>query len=108
MLKKTLEEHGHTVVLAFDGIVGLAHAETDRFDIMVLDIMLPGMDGLGVVRRLRQIKSDIPVLALTARYTVADIVVALDLGVNDYLTKPFAWRSLWLGFAPSYGKGSHC
>ncbi len=89
-LKLSLEEKSHTVVLAFDGIDGLAHAETDRFDIMVLDIMLPGMDGLEVIRRLRQAKRQLPVLALTARDTVGDIVMALDLGVDDYLTKPFA------------------
>jgi DNA-binding response OmpR family regulator len=89
-LKTSLEEKGHTVVLAFDGLEGLAHAETDRFDIMVLDIMLPGIDGLEVIRRLRKGKHQLPVLALTARDTVSDIVAALDLGVDDYLTKPFA------------------
>ena len=90
MLKLSLEEKSHTVVLAFDGIDGLAHAETGHFDIMVLDIMLPGMDGLEVIRRLRKAKRQLPVLALTARDTVGDIVTALDLGVDDYLTKPFA------------------
>ncbi len=90
MLKKSLDEKGHTVVLAFDGMEGLAHAETGRFDVMVLDIMLPGIDGLEVIRRLRRKKSSLPVLALTARDAVADIVAALDLGVDDYLTKPFA------------------
>ncbi len=90
MLKTSLEEKGHTAVLAFDGLEGLAHAETDSFDVIVLDIMLPGIDGLEVIRRLRQGKHLVPVLALTARDTVGDIVVALDLGVDDYLTKPFA------------------
>jgi DNA-binding response OmpR family regulator len=90
MLKQSLEEKGHTVVIACDGIEGLAHAETDRFDVMVLDIMLPGIDGLEVIRRLRKGKHQLPVLALTARDTVGDIVAALDLGVDDYLTKPFA------------------
>ena len=90
MLKTSLEEKGHTVVLSFDGLDGLAQAETNHFDIMVLDIMLPGMDGLEVIRRLRKGKHQLPVLALTARDTVGDIVAALDLGVDDYLTKPFA------------------
>ncbi len=90
MLKTSLEEKGHTVVLAFDGEEGLAHAETDLFDVMVLDIMLPRFDGLEVIRRLRHGGHLLPVLALTARDTVADIVVALDLGIDDYLTKPFA------------------
>ncbi len=86
MLKTSLEEKGHTVVLAFDGEEGLAHAETDLFDVMVLDIMLPRIDGLEVIRRLRHGGHLLPVLALTAR----DIVAALDLGIDDYLTKPFA------------------
>ena len=90
MLKTSLEEKSHTVVLAFDGEEGLAHAETNLFDIMVLDIMLPRIDGLEVIRRLRRGGHSIPVLALTARDTVADIVAALDLGIDDYLTKPFA------------------
>jgi two-component system copper resistance phosphate regulon response regulator CusR len=89
-LKTSLEEKGHTVVLAFDGLEGLAQGETDHFDVMVLDIMLPGIDGLEVIRRLRDGKHQLPVLALTARDTVGDIVSALDLGVDDYLTKPFA------------------
>ena len=89
-LKTSLEEKGHTVVLAFDGLEGLSQAESGHFDIMVLDIMLPGIDGLEVIRRLRKGKHQLPVLALTARDTVGDIVAALDLGVDDYLTKPFA------------------
>ena len=90
MLKTSLEEKEHTVVLASDGEEGLAHAERDLFDVMVLDIMLPRIDGLEVIRRLRRAGHHVPVLALTARDTVADIVAALDLGVDDYLTKPFA------------------
>jgi len=90
VLKTSLEEKGHTVILAFDGLDGLAQAETNHFDIMVLDIMLPGIDGLEVIRRLRKGKHQLPVMALTARDTVGDIVAALDLGVDDYLTKPFA------------------
>ena len=69
-LKTSLEEKGHTVVLAFDGLDGLAQAETGRFDVMVLDIMLPGIDGLEVIRRLRKGKHQLPVLALTARDTI--------------------------------------
>ena len=90
MLRTSLEEKGHTIVLAFDGEEGLAQAETDLFDVMVLDIMLPRIDGHEVIRRLRRGGHLLPVLALTARDTVADIVAALDLGIDDYLTKPFA------------------
>ena len=90
MLKKGLEEKGHSAVVALDGLSGLAHAETGGFDAVVLDLMLPGIDGHEVIRRLRADKHQVPVLALTARDTVGDIVTTLDLGVDDYLTKPFA------------------
>lgn len=90
MLKKGLEEKGHSAVVALDGLSGLSYAETGGFDAVVLDLMLPGIDGHEVIRRLRAGKHQVPVLALTARDTVADIVTTLDLGVDDYLTKPFA------------------
>jgi DNA-binding response OmpR family regulator len=90
MLKKGLEETNDSAVVAFDGRTGLAHAETGQFDAIVLDLMLPGIDGFEVVRRLRSSKNRVPVLVLTARDTVHDIVATLDLGVDDYLTKPFA------------------
>ncbi len=105
VLKKSLEEKGHTVVLAFDGREGLSHAQTGSFDVMVLDIMLPGIDGLEVIKRLRKGKHLLPVLALTARDTVADIVAALDLGVDDYLTKPFAMAESWRGSEPWRARG---
>jgi DNA-binding response OmpR family regulator len=90
MLKKGLEEKNHSAVVAFDGRNGLMHAESEEFDAIVLDLMLPGLDGFEVVRRLRSSKNRVPVLVLTARDTVHDVVAALDLGVDDYLTKPFA------------------
>lgn len=90
MLKKALEEKSHSAVVAFDGVTGLAHAESGQFDVIVLDLMLPRMDGFEVVRRLRASKNPVPVLVLTARDTIGDMVSTLDLGVDDYLTKPFA------------------
>lgn len=90
MLKKALEETNDSAVIAFDGRTGLMHAETEQFDAIVLDLMLPGMDGFEIVRRLRSSKNRVPVLVLTARDTVHDIVATLDLGVDDYLAKPFA------------------
>ena len=90
MLKKTLEEKGHSAVICFDGPSGLAHAGSGYFDVVVLDMMLPHMDGSEVVRRLRASNNRIPVLVLTARDTISDMVSTLDLGVDDYLTKPFA------------------
>jgi DNA-binding response OmpR family regulator len=90
MLKKGLEETNDSVVVAFDGRSGLTHAETEQFDAIVLDLMLPGIDGFEIVRSLRSANNRVPVLVLTARDTVHDIVATLDLGVDDYLTKPFA------------------
>ena len=90
MLKKALEEKNHSAVIAFDGPTGLSHAQTEDYDAVVLDLMLPGIDGIDIVRRLREAGNRVPVLVLTARDTIADMVATLDTGVDDYLTKPFA------------------
>jgi DNA-binding response OmpR family regulator len=93
-LKKGLDENGHTVSLAFDGIEGLEAARQGGFDVLVLDVMLPRLDGFGVVKKLRSIGSKRPVLMLTARDAAEDIVTGLDAGADDYLTKPFALKVL--------------
>jgi len=90
LLRKTLENENHTVTVARDGAEGLAIAELHDFDVLVLDIMLPKLDGFELVRRLRQHGRTVPILMLTARDTVSDIVKGLDLGADDYLAKPFA------------------
>ena len=90
LLRKALESENHTVTVAHDGAEGLALAELHDFDVMVLDVMLPKLDGFEVVRRLRQRKRTVPILMLTARDTVPDIVRGLDVGADDYLPKPFA------------------
>ncbi len=90
LLQKVLEEKNHTVVVASTGPDGLSAAQSEDFDAIVLDIMLPGLDGFEVARKLRHSGHRVPVLALTARDSVSDIVKALDLGVDDHLTKPFA------------------
>jgi DNA-binding response OmpR family regulator len=90
MLKKVLEEREHSAVVAFDGPTGLMHAETGEFDAIVLDLMLPGISGQDIARKLRSANNRVPILVLTARDTVGDTVITLDLGVDDYLTKPFA------------------
>jgi len=90
LLKKALEEKNHSAVTAFAGQDGLFAAQQNDFDVIVLDLMLPGLDGFEVARKLRGSGDKTPVLVLTARDAVADIVKALDLGVDDYLTKPFA------------------
>jgi DNA-binding response OmpR family regulator len=93
-LKKGLDEEGHPVSIAFDGKAGLEAAITNPFDVVVMDIMLPGLDGLSVVRRLRQERITTPVLMLTARDATQDIIAGLDAGADDYLAKPFSFDVL--------------
>src|SRR5947208_14406168 len=93
-LKKGLEEHGHTVDLAFDGADGLVRARLGHFDVLIFDVMLPGLDGFAIVRQLRSDGEKTPMLMLTARDSAEDIVAGLDAGADDYLTKPFALKVL--------------
>lgn len=94
VLKRGLEEHGYAVDVAYDGEDGLALAEMEPYDLVVLDLMLPALDGLTVCRRLRAQHRNVPVLMLTARDAIDDRVAGLDSGADDYLTKPFAFREL--------------
>jgi DNA-binding response OmpR family regulator len=91
LLEKGLAEEGHSVVTARDGREGLAAARSQSFNAIVLDIMLPGIDGCEVTRRLRAARVRTPVLMLTARDATPDIVAGLDAGADDYLTKPFSF-----------------
>jgi DNA-binding response OmpR family regulator len=93
-LKKGMEEHGHAVAVASEGVGGLEAAKLGQFDVLVLDVMLPGLDGFSIVRRLRAAKKATPILLLTARDAADDIVAGLDAGADDYLTKPFAFKIL--------------
>ncbi|MDP9237145.1 MAG: response regulator transcription factor [Chloroflexota bacterium] len=92
-LSYNLRKSGFEVLSAADGVSGLQEARRARPDIIVLDLMLPKMDGLEVCRRLRA-DSDVPILMLTARSEELDKVVGLELGADDYLTKPFGMREL--------------
>src|SRR5215212_5645380 len=94
VIRRGLEEHGYAVDVAYDGDDALGMAEMEPYDLIVLDIMLPGIDGLTVCRRLRSGRRNMPVLMLTARDTVDDRVAGLDSGADDYLVKPFAFREL--------------
>jgi len=94
LLKKGLEEENHSVVLAHDGVEGLELSRDYPFDVIILDVMLPGMTGFEVARQLRQSSSQVPILMLTARDAVSDIVKGLNVGADDYLTKPFAFEEL--------------
>jgi two-component system response regulator MprA len=93
-LRKGLEREGYSVLLAHDGQQALDYACTIDHDLMILDWMLPKIDGRQVARRLRQAKIDTRILMLTARDTPPDIVEGLDCGVDDYLIKPFAFEVL--------------
>src|SRR3972149_9852755 len=94
VIKKGLEENGFAVDAAFDGEEGLFLAQSEDYDLIILDIMLPKMDGLEVCRRLRNRNLNIPILLLTAKSQVEDKVAGLDSGADDYLTKPFAFLEL--------------
>jgi len=94
LLRRGLSEEGHTVVCAYDGKEGLDYARHYEFDAIILDVMLPHLDGYDVARQLRKEKVSTPVLMLTARDTVPDLVRGLDSGADDYLSKPFAFEEL--------------
>jgi DNA-binding response OmpR family regulator len=90
-----LEPRGYAVDYAADGVTGLHLAVTNSYDVIVLDIMLPGIDGLSVCRKLREeARRDTPILMLTARDTLEDKIMGLDAGADDYLVKPFEIREL--------------
>ena len=93
-LKQGLSEAGYVVDLCRDGLDGLHVALNEAYDLIVLDVMLPGMDGWQVLRGVRQAGKDVPVLFLTARDDVTDRVKGLELGADDYLVKPFAFSEL--------------
>ena len=93
-IKKGLEEEGYAVDLAFDGEEGLARVLDQVHDLIILDIALPKMDGLQLLKKLREKKVPTPVLLLTVRATIEDKVLGLDSGADDYLTKPFAFQEL--------------
>jgi DNA-binding response OmpR family regulator len=82
------------VDLSFDGIAGLAKADSDNYDLVILDLMLPGLDGIEICQRLRRKSFYVPILMLTAKSSEMDRVVGLEVGADDYVTKPFSIREL--------------
>ena len=94
LLRRVLLEERHTVDLAYDGPAGLDLALSDTYDVLVLDVMLPGLDGLEICRQMRAEHIMTPVLMLTARGSIEDRVTGLNVGADDYLTKPFAMEEL--------------
>jgi len=93
-IKRGLKEEGYAVDAASDGEAGLFLAKTNEYDLILLDLMLPKMDGLAVCKKLKTEKIATPVIMLTAKGTVQDKVAGLDTGADDYLTKPFAFEEL--------------
>lgn len=94
LLRQGLEEEGHSVVVAGNGKDGLAMAESHPFDAIVLDVMLPEMDGFSVARKLRAARNQTPILMLTARDASQDVIEGLNIGADDYLVKPFSFDVL--------------
>jgi len=96
LLRRGLTEEGHTVLCAADGDEALRRLRSQEFDVVILDVMLPGLNGFDVALQMRNEKDLTPVLMLTARDTVPDIVHGLELGADDYMTKPFSFNELLL------------
>jgi two-component system response regulator MprA len=94
LLRRGLVNDRHSVDVAGDGLTGLDRALSQPYDSIVLDVMLPGLDGLGVAQKLRDGGIQTPILMLTARDAATDIVRGLDTGADDYLTKPFSFDVL--------------
>jgi two-component system, OmpR family, response regulator MprA len=93
-LRRSLEFNGYAVALASDGAEALASISGSAPDVVVMDVMMPRLDGLEATRALRKAGNDVPILVLTARDAVGDRVEGLDAGADDYLTKPFALQEL--------------
>jgi two-component system, OmpR family, response regulator MprA len=94
LLRQGLEEEGFSVTVSRNGAEALGIAQTSTFDIIVLDVNLPGLDGFTVARRLRESHNRTPILMLTARDADQDVIAGLNLGADDYLTKPFSFEIL--------------
>lgn len=94
LLSFNLEKEGYTVTTAEDGKEGYELALNEKFDFIILDVMLPSMDGLEIAKKLRQEKVDTPILMLTAKDDAIDRIIGLEIGADDYLTKPFSPREV--------------
>jgi len=89
-----LESHGIKTEQVYDGLLGLKRAKSVEFDLIILDIMLPSLDGISICRKLREENYDTPILMLTAKIDEIDLVLSLELGADDYMKKPFSMREL--------------
>src|SRR5210317_2318056 len=90
LVESHLRDLSFQVDLSFDGLAGVAKAQADNYDLIILDVMLPGLDGMEICRRLRRQSGYVPILMLTAKTSEMDRVVGLEIGADDYVTKPFS------------------
>lgn len=93
-IKKGLEEHMHHVTIAYDGNLGYNLAVANEYDLIILDLILPYINGIEVCKLIREVKKEVPILMLSALNTVNDKVTGLEVGADDYLTKPFHFEEL--------------
>jgi two-component system, OmpR family, response regulator ArlR len=105
-LELELQHDGYVVETAYDGIEGLSAAEKNKPDLILLDVMLPGLNGLEVCRRIRQ-SSGVPIIMLTARADISDKIMGLDMGATDYVTKPFMIEDLLARIRASLRRSSN-
>jgi DNA-binding response OmpR family regulator len=105
LLRRGLSEEGHSVCCAVDGSEGLRKVREKHFDVVILDVMMPKMDGFEMARRLRAEHDPTPVLMLTAKDSVPDVVEGLELGADDYMIKPFSFSELLLRLRSVYRRG---
>ena len=94
LLQSHLQDLAYRVDIAFDGSSGFARADSDKYDLVILDLMLPDLDGIEICRLLRRKSAYVPILILTAKSSETDRVVGLEIGADDYVTKPFSIREL--------------
>jgi len=94
LVKTGLEEHNYNVTTIPDGIMALYTFQEEKFDLLILDVMMPGMNGIEVCRQIRQTNKEIPILMLTALGSIDDKVLGLNSGADDYLVKPFHFKEL--------------
>ena len=94
LLQSHLQDLAYRVDIAFDGSSGFARADSDKYDLVILDLMLPDLDGIEICRLLRRKSAYVPILMLTAKSSETDRVVGLEIGADDYVTKPFSIREL--------------
>lgn len=105
LLRQGLSEEGHSVWCAVDGREGLQKVRERRYDVVILDVMMPKMDGFEMARQMRAEHNHTPVLMLTAKDSVPDVVQGLELGADDYVIKPFSFSELLLRLRSVYRRG---